>query len=543
MDQREKIHINRLRVIKIDKITEDCPKIIIEFLAKSLGLRYRFENTSEWWDRNEKRIITFLESEHSSVMETFDLRDIALFVNPMDDIEWKQKNTLMKSFEHIHSFNPRLPIKNLSFGNKSEKEPLNIDPVMAYQICLHYNIPTSRDTSFKELQNEISLMNRRLTPIRNDIIGSVYRMSREGLISLKRRISSPNIPKSDFFPTEDTREEIISKAREFYRIDISKSNYTAQEYENLERYPLEEYKPFDISFRELYVKNPYYFRLDYRYYPDYNYQNEGLKQRLLFLNGGNIDSETLVLGVHPYCEETSTCIYNNDLEKDIEKRRQIYISTKDFIISREELYDYWDNLYTFNSPLNSSVELSSQHLSMIIRSGEGSLNDLIYKIQGKRKERVDNGYCCLLNNLDISKKFLDHILEIGFLLRGYRVCYDSWPIEESTYDPKYQDEIEIKTGLEIGKHFHNKEFDLLTDKIPVLTGKNILGKDASTCEIKTYDKSSTIKDILVKIVEDVEDINSCMRTNSNYLILTSWYYMNRVFETPPFDIKKIKFVL
>lgn len=547
MDSNEKFHINRLKLLNIDKIPKNCPKFVIEFLAKSLGIKYTFVNTSEWWDINEKIIVSFIENEHNCYMEKFDLRDIALFVNPIDNIEWTQRSILMKSFEHIHSFKGQLPIKDLKIGNKSEKEPFNIDPIMMYQICLKYCIITTRDSTFDELKNEIILINRRLTPIRNDIISSVYRLSREGLINLSRKIKNQNMDISNILPTDEnknyTNEEIVSMIKDNYQLDISLSSYPCQENDILEKIPIEDYIPFDKNFKDLYLKNPYYFRYDKRYYDNHIYTNEGLKTRLLFLNGSNHDSETLVLGIHPYCKETKTSIYQEELISDQEERRNIYLSTKNFVVSRDELYELWENLFTFNVPDVPSIEFSSKHINMIIRTGKGKLNELIYKIQGYRREKIDRGYSTLLNDLYIARKYLENIIDIGFVIRGYKVCYNSIPLKESSYDPKYQDEIEIKTSLEILNHLENKDFVKISEKIPVLTGKNILGQLDDTCEIKTYDKNSSIYDILKKIMNNTNDVDSCMRTNSNYLLLTGWYYMNRIFNIEPYNLSELNFVL
>lgn len=538
MEDKQYFNINRLKVINIDKIPENCPKFIIIFIAKSLGIKINFIDSDEWWSINEQKIISFIESEHKLVTKSYNLRDIALFVNPIDDIEWKDKKILLKSYYHIHAFNPNLPIKNITIGNKTDKFPYNIDPCMIYQICLKYNISINRETTYEDIYQEILLINRNLYDIRNDIINKIFKLNRNDLIILNNKLTNSLICNNKY-----NRLDIINHVKYTYMVDISYSMYPEEENKLLETHPIEEYIPFDILFREKYLKNPYYFRYNKRYIHDFDYKNEGLKQILHFYNGNDDISDILVLGIHPDCNEEYTCILKDKIDEDQDIRREKYISTKDYIISVDELYDYWNELYILNSPCKPYIEFSNKHLSKIIRNGNSKLKDLIYNIQYNRKDRIDRGYSILLNDLTISKSLLYNIIEIGFILRGYKVCYDIYPLEESSYDLKYQDEIEIKSSLEINKYLENTLYTNINCKVPILTCKNILGDTDNVCEIRTLDKESNLKTILVKILNDTDNIDSCMRTNSNYLLITGWYYMYRVYEISPFDIKKLNFVL
>ena len=78
MEDKQYFNINRLKVINIDKIPENCPKFIIIFIAKSLGIKINFIDSDEWWSINEQKIISFIESEHKLVTKSYNLRDIAL---------------------------------------------------------------------------------------------------------------------------------------------------------------------------------------------------------------------------------------------------------------------------------------------------------------------------------------------------------------------------------------------------------------------------------------------------------------------------------
>lgn len=374
-----KSSLNRLVLLPEKKISNSCPVFVIEFIAKSLGIRYNYESLD--WKKDEIKIKTLTDSilltleEEDMVIHNIEthLRDIALFVNPESSVQWKKRTILMDSFWSIHNFTPKIPLKeNEVFGYKTEATPYAIDPMMTYLIAYHYGIPMNRDTQLESIQREIINYSVQLTPLRINIITKLTRMSRRGLIDIKNKFlpESPTDTSNNFpcilYPL--TNSEAIERCAKDYRWDISLSRDPISEYIELDRVANDKYCPIDDEWRKVFDVNRQYFHLDFRYIKKFDHlYTENIKKGLIYRNGGSEKSDYLTFGIHPlYPGSTTidtlrTCINNDPVSYDSIDRYRNLISSPDFIISREELFDLWKFNDCFVAPNDPSKELSDYH--------------------------------------------------------------------------------------------------------------------------------------------------------------------------------------
>lgn len=560
MANGERICVNRLLLFRGNKIEKDCPLFVIDFLARSLSVDLSSHPT---WNTDEKEtskiirtIETTLEDNSFQIdVGSFDknLRELASFVNP-DCVEWSDRQILFEAFWDAYKFNPKIPLKVTErFGPKTPDTPFNIDVIMAYQICLQYGIPTRRETIFKEVEDEITLLCTKLTPIREDIFTRISRLPRRGLISLRNHLAGGDRFVDKAYPSSN--EEAIRRAALEYRWDVSLSENPIKEFIEMDRLPDDSYQPIDQYWKRIFNSNRHYFHLDSRYMKQYNSMySKQLKDTLVYRNGGSEDSDYLVFGIHPVyiknkkilpnesglIEKHYTTIEYLDIPIDALSRSRNLISSPDFVCYKEELGRYWNQMKVFIFPHDRSKEFSRFHLKMICNNA-GPGDPLVKTIELLQKEQgdiMDNGFFELFHlGRDKAISILKEVLDLGYKMRGHGVCYNDPPLKESLYDiEKYQEKIEtnvVEKAIDV-----KDKYEEILDKIPLMTGRSEIGQD--DFKITLYGENITLGHI-IRLLFQTEEVSSCIRTNSNYFLLTSWYFLNR-FKEKVFPIEEMKFI-
>ena len=588
MQSENKIHLNRLFFLyNKKKIEENCPFFVIEFVSKSLGIKFDYENIN--WKRNSKSLINTINdilNENSYIdindMEKY-LPDLALFVNPNYTETWKKSTILIEAFFNIINYTPNIPLKSEeTFGYKTESNPYAIDPIMSYQIARHYKFKYNRETKLEEIQDKILKYSVQLTILRQNILekvtSSIMSRSRRGLITFKNFISeSPTAASSGLdFPEKypKNREEAIERAAKDYRWDITLSKDPVQEYIELDSSSTDRYIPVDKNWKEVFDINRKFFHLDFRYINKFKHlYNKDTIKSIRYRNGGVLINDYLTFGVHPFNNDTiklkdcKTSINMESIPTDTTERYVTLISSPDFIVTRDELFDLWNAKKYFVSPISPSVIFSETQIQMIkinldhgdklrllitkMRKEENEIKKRIYE---KNEDNIHEKSGQGLNEdphkksndntkLSLYKNFFEDILELGFIIRGYNTCYDTYPLTESIYDiEKYQDIIEEKTYYKT-KEIKEKYMESagFIEEIPVFTGRNILGSIKKDFILSLYDSTFKISDVLDRILNP-DSIDGCIRTNSNYLIITSYVFMTTITKKEPFNISELRMI-
>lgn len=559
MDHNEDsyISLNRLFFLPEKKLNDTAPFFVIEFVAKSIGVNYDFKDSS--WKEDStlvKFINNTLDEDHRIKIKDIEtsLPDIASFVNPEKSSQWKTPSILIKAFWSIHNFTPKIPLSSdETFGYKTESNPLCIDPVMTYQIAIRYSIPFNRDTSLESLKNDIHNYSSKLTPLRHSIFEKIkftlMSKNRKGLIEAHKKIETP-VCESQEFPNRwpQTKEEAILRAAKEYRWDISMSEDPVSEYIELDRVPNDKFSPVDEKWRKFFDINRKYFHLDSRYIEKYSdLYTENKKSILKHQNGGSLKSSYLVLGLHPNfpdADDLTKCKTTINMDKisgDCIERYRTLISSPDFVCTRNELLKFWDYKKSFVSPNDSAVSFSEYHLDMIRLNSDSNdkLRLFIDKLRQNRAEIIEKSFEHCRKNINANIMF-HKLMSVGMAIRGYKVCYDEHPLQESTYDiEKYQNLIELRTSQKYTKLInYSKDF---FDKIPLFTGRNVLDEPKDDFKIELYGDGLSVGDILRRLT--IHDKNEgCIRVNSNFILITSWYYLSKLYDDTPFDITKLQMI-
>lgn len=552
------ISLNRLFFLPRKKLESGSPYFVIEFVAKSLGIKFDF--TSGKWKETPDSLIDYvndtLQEETYISMDKLEtsLPDIALFVNPEMSVQWKSPKKLIDAFLSICNFTPKIPLNTTdSFGYKTEITPSNIDPVMVYQIATHYKIPISRETTLEKAQKDIRDYSEKLTPLRQRILSRIRDVltnnNRKGLIDIRSYISDSPTSGRESFPDvyPKTYEEAVFRAAKEHRWDISMASNPIKEYMEIDRQSNDKYSPVDREWAKIFDINRRYFNLDSRYMHNHeSLYTDSAKKSLLYLNGNSYKSNHLVLGIHPENPSTKdldnfkTSISYEKIPSDTLERYNQLISTPDFIITREELYSLWDSKKCFVSPEKYSVELSDNHLDMIINNSEPK-NDLRVLIERLRRDNSNIIYKSreVCDSSKLSIVYFRKLMSIGMAIRGYKTCYEDYPLAESNYDAnKYQDLIEKRVVAKTAKLIHTA-IDFF-DKIPAFIGRNVLGEESEEYVVKLYGDDIKIGEILRRILSGDEFVG-CIRNNSNLVLVTSWYYLTYLDESP-FNIADLRFI-
>lgn len=551
MDELE-ISLNRLFFLDPHNvIPDDCPEYVIDFVGKTLGVKIVGTVNYPKLSRTLNTILA--EDPKANIQNPESLQDIASFVNPDPDISWTSSKKLLEAGMNIINYIPKIPLKtDETFGYITEKTLNCIDPIMVYQIVCYYKIPHSRTSTLESLQKEISNYSSKLTPIRKGLLerltSCIMSRNRRGLISLKTLIPSPNSDTPFDFPDKypKTPEEAIERAAKEYRWDISLSSDPIAEYRELDSVSDDIYTPVDPKWREIFNINRKYFHLNFRFIPKFShlYSSHAI-QGLKYRNGGSLENDYLVLGIHPAnisSFERVTAINHDPIPTDPIDQFRTLIGSPEFTISREELYNFWKFKGAFVSPCDLSKEFSHSQIDMIrVNSNPiDKIRLLIDFIRTQRDTKILKALESLSNNLDRSKEFLNKILNLGLTIRGYQICFDNYPLKESSYDlEKYQSEIEIQTTLQ-ALEIQDNYSDLLSE-IPMFTGRNILGSDTPGFKVFQYNLEYTLKDVIDRIFNP-DEIEGCIRTNSNYLLITAWTFMKRIGLEEPYDISQLRMI-
>jgi len=131
----------------------------------------------------------------------------------------------------------------------------------------------------------------------------------------------------------------------------------------------------------------------------------------------------------------------------------------------------------------------------------------------------------------VSKEFLEELLKIGLLMRGWDEK-GAFPLRtDTTFNPVFETElIERMLGLlsvnsiELNLPIFCYDFELKRFCISV---------DPS--------QGYTIKDRLNIILKN-EDSYACIRVGSNWIVSTAWYYLKKYFQIEPYPIQELELI-
>jgi hypothetical protein len=395
----------------------------------------------------------------------------------------------------------------------------------------------------------------------------------------------------------DNHYEAIVLAALIFKINVTESQNPINEYQHAKKISLNTsgrnyYTPIDFSFRERYYKNGTWYNISRTWTPIlHKLYNSNEIEDFLLREGytyaqieNNNHYELLQMsriepnfytGNHPDCKEETTPFSLEDI-KDIDSHLILSYGIagpdgKINLYSVEELTDLFNNRKSFQDPQNSSTsfakiaieklkyicrQMTSSNYQNEIKSQFDQLLASIIAIENTAK--FDNPVAIqlrekylALNNEEKEKVescFLK-LLHASMYMRGWKIPgVNMYPLRSSdTHYSRnlYQDMVERQTAESIHefKECTNQLHISIRDTImylPLMNFRSAINGDIEFYASTNSEVGMTIWDKIqiVSLGDDSDNINSCIRMSSNWLLATAYFYMMALRKPFTFNIRE-----
>ena len=266
--------LNRYKYL--DKIDNNTPIDVIEFMLKTTGRCLDKEKIKEKMDKILKHFITYdscFEKKEEFTEE--DLQKLILFVSDKDQ-DWKVEN-LLKSFYSLIEFHENPYIEINSIGSRTNEDPFSFDIVMLYHLCLELSISTTKDDNLDTLYAKIKKVYKSRSELINIVKNKVSGLNKLDLLKIEKMKNDYEEEEEDLFELSKkinmnyiitrsllTKSEAVVYCSRFFNIDITKSDDPIRTLNLLTETKDMMIHSSDIfdGFTKNYNINPYYFRMD-----------------------------------------------------------------------------------------------------------------------------------------------------------------------------------------------------------------------------------------------------------------------------------------
>lgn len=622
-----------------DNITNSTPLFVIEYITKMIKIPFHIEYYDEMINAINEHEYSFVDLDDDK-----DISKIIKFISPFNVCnEWKFEN-IINALDNLLSFSleyelPKLTIRNIKFGDKTNELPLNLNQLIIYRISKFYGYSMDKNTSIDELKFYIEkIYENKIETIRNSLLHTVNSLNNNDLIKSCYLLSNylvltdesfflPEIKHplltfdnnifeitlNNFFDKREiisrikpkTSYEAIIMAAIKYRINIIDSSSPLKEIENISK---KAYIPVCQSFSMKYNVNRNFFNINKRWTEQLSNQdiysleqlkefaiNEGF-ERITTLSFNEINSYlkstknmfNFYFGKHPYCTETKTIMLTplNEIKNDqlicfgIENTNELYYITVD------ELTEYFINTKMYIDPVTNKpidkrainklkiwcknyVGEFSYDISKLLSSIDNL--DKVEKLLDMSCQRIKT---MISNDDNITrnkvKNFLNNSMELGLYMRGWKVIENiDFPLESQNTVfneselTNVDNMIDKSIYSEIGYTNRQKIIDNTQISYDKVFNSLMELPNQILCEIKklhilkfsnknkSYEilgylfkgthvyQDETLVECMKNIFKGIDNPESCMRTNSNWILYSSlWYLMIFGYEVP-FRIDRI----
>jgi hypothetical protein len=580
-------------------LIDDTPRCVIFQIAKSFSISVNDKEKNVLYDQ---LVIDEIRRRNNIIIDYNNFNNyisqIAQYVNP--DINWDIEN-LKIAFDHLQEYQiiaiPNNPSKNFQFGSKTNSNPLSYDACMLYRICKYNNIETNRLTSEEQMAHMISLLNENVTKIKNIHIEN---KTNEDVIILSAIIYNINLsecsdPYKEYLELKIYKDKYIPVYDKIFKIryiinplwyNVKKTFtsslsflYKSSQINKLAK--IEGYKSgSSLEFLELSRTKPNFYLGIHPYLIDENFEelktsiNEenAYEQRSYIISYGIVNSKSFEL------------FTVDDLLMTFKVHNKLVIPTKPKeLLTNENVIKLKNICLEFINLNKNSFDDSIKDAISAITSLNNISNGLPKVIidiatlvkNSKETNQIINKYKELLFEIDFIEKFqstmsiyalniehlykngdretkeiinnyLTFILNIGLYMRGWKVEKSSnidinvLPIKSNetiTLISKYN-EIENNVTNAINEAesiLYNHPIEILKD-LPLMQLMNNKFIPVSKIEegIRIIDR--------INICKEGTSVHSCIRTSSNYFLISSYYYMLCCNIKPIFNIEDMDFI-
>ncbi len=557
---------------KLDRFQIICskqryiPLIVIKELGAFLGAQINIENyvNNKIYSSKVLEILSYIEPiELSNPYSSKDLSNIAHYVNYKKHI-WSM-SSLMKAFNNINKIikDVNKVKSNFVFGNITPKTPKNIDLSLLYYISIKIGLKTIGNDSTIWVNNLRSYLNINIYQLQKNILNNLESYSKISLYNLSlgvynkvKSIDYTNIDNIynscniNYIPKTDIEAVVVAAKRD--GIDISEISNPLLVYYKL-------------------IENPRYINCFKKLSGNFNsklprcFYKENILSRLAFIEGythkqiKNNDPYMLCMessylyrfshGIANNHINTTTAIYLTSIT-DLDYHESVsYGKEKQMIYTYKELLDTFTSYSDFVHPDNPNKFYSQKDIRRLryLCSGQKYLGEKLYKYRSSLKNKINqinSGKKIVTedvkrmityyhNNPDIIKKVLVLLSELGMYMRGWN-GKGNFPVIIAVYSDYLKVESYVRESIYNFRLFIKKEKIEFILNLPLVRyndGRFINNTDKN--------KGLTIGDRL-DIVIDTNNINSCIRTTSNWILATTARYSILLKIKTMFDIDQVR---
>lgn len=649
----EKIILDPRRIT--GDIDLNTPLFIVEYFAKFC--KRTFNTVYIYMDSYRDELIKHInEHDYPKIdkvdenLTDVDLRKIIKFISPTSSSSEWFVDSILEGYNHLIMFDvsynelPYISKTSLSFGMKTNDNPLSLNELIVYRIAKYYSYPINKETTLNELNVFVErILSKKVSSLKTSLLHTINSMTDVELLKIYHIISSGftidnneeefSIPESreskflidqnylDMSLTElfnkkkmitrikpKTNYEAIIYAAVKHKINITSSSSPLKEIDNLKR---TRYIPYCNTFARKYSTNSKFYNINKKWCENLSNQEIYTIEQMKFfaldegyekvnsLSFNEINSYlkstrsimNFYFGRHPECKEINTIITLtpiNEIPDDelicfgIERTGDLLYTCID------EIVDFFKNMkfYVYPSKLGPIDERVINKLRLFCSNATGKLVNKTKKLieimteLDKIKKLLD----CKVKDLKIKISKLDNetkenvdyffrkCMEMGLYMRGWKIEPDkNFPL--LSQDTIINEKFETKPNYNIDPNIYGEGF-VYTNKqkimdntviayeesmeilkeLPIDISNDIkllqtlrFTENGQTEEIMGYlfrgayvYQDETLIDSMKSIYKGINNSDSCMRTNSNWILYSSvWYRLIFDFEVP-FRIDKIQ---
>lgn len=508
-----------------------------------------------------------LNQEPEVDLSSFDNR--CQVVNP--NVKWDE-TSLKLSINHLQRWTKEQTIPDKIIpGDPTPENPESHDSCILFRLCCCHGIITNIHTTSSQMVMALSAKRDKIKfQLIQNISANLDKLSIEQLTSLLTltKLQFKELPK----PTKDSilqesvkykstiipvnHEQAIIHVGKNLGIDITLSNQPLEEYYILSKVKKDNYHPHDHKFREIYELN--YFSLS-RYFnpmlPKSCYKDDVLIS--MAKNEGYDNNQILTEGCYELLQmaylEYNMYLYHPRHRLTTTKCVVTLEETKDFYfgiyggemtpISTVGLVENFHHHQYFFNPITNS-EFSERIINKISKhTNDKNLKGIISIIRAKNstieaKVRRFHNLVKSLSESDKSKIIfgLNKLLHLAMYMRGWS-GNGPYPTGSCPVDNPF--DVFSKVTAAVGEYFLAVK-DHPADQIQ--KAYLLEYRDNEFKVNRKHGLERKIEDAIKKITEGKDDVNSCIRTNSNYLAYTSWYYLTIISQPPPFELQSLRYI-
>ena len=299
----------------------------------------------------------------------------------------------------------------------------------------------------------------------------------------------------------------------------------------------EDYVPInDPEFETAFRLNKKWFRLKERWDPKFIYKAE-LIEELNRKEGMDVQdayvTDQFYEGIHPSMIGKFTEIYCTAVEEFPES----IVSFGNQSINKFRAYSYYELYDAFLKYLDFRVgtlyftDANIQKLKALALAHHKTLYDCIISIEQRNSNLSDEARTmidCYNNTFD---EWLQRLEDLAFYMRGWKINSEELPLaaQLTVTAPADFDKVESNVSAAI---ISLKEIDIgILGDLPLMLYS----------EGKFLRRQETIRE-RIRIVEEGEAQDSCIRTSSNYLLSSAYYYKLILLNMPNYNIQQMSFI-